>query len=447
MKKIILIGSVSLIVVLVGVYFFFFRGNPELDKAIKSLNAQNWEMASAKLKEIIYDNESDNTAKGLLLYAQTRQYCDEKKIKTFDRFVSECYPNMVRIKELLYESKLNELGYLSQKDKDLYMKDSKDLRKQLSNISIPTENMNDVRDILKAICKTGVSKLKLSQGDEIDQALFSFLLAGDSFFGNEDSGVKLIKIAKLNTGAQRLFNLCGKDFVNDLKKESRNDESLIGEYSKYLVIHSQLKNEITEIFKNHPRMQSAYTNVNERNPRLTFWATYLNNSIFFNDDIFDDYLKILEQNNKAGLDVEVSLLDKNNIVSLYFYDPVQQKYFSRFYNFIDNQLSLITFKENGNTRTEFTNAVSPVLFDCCNAKNILQVYSRTIEKKTAIREEQRYNAQKYYNGWGYSGGYEAVRVPYEYELVNADYSNYSLNKDKAEYSSNVNISKNDMEGD
>lgn len=451
MKTKVLLVSIAAIIIIVGGYFLFFSGNQELDKVLKSLNAQNYDMAAAKLKEMLYDDENNLEAKGLLIYAQARLAFEEKGIKTYKKAINVTFPNLLRMKSLLYQNRLNELGYLNQKDKEHFLKDSKDYRQQLSKIGVTTEDMNELESILKEIASIGAEKLKISQGDEVDQAIYSFILAGNSFFGNKESGTNLLKIAKLNDQATPLFLFCGEGFVEDLEKEAQNDQSLFGNIAKHLVAKRKIQEIIPELIDKYPKMQSAYTNLAEENYSLakSLSTDYTNNAIFFDGGVFDDYIKILENNQKAGIDVSIYLEENNNIISVYLFDPTQSKYISRFYSFIDKDLSLINFTENGSVKSEFINASAPVrLYQYDDKKSEFMLATDKMIKKTRYRTQEKYNPQKYYSQYyGYTGGYDYVQVPYESEELGTSTKTFKLFKNKADMISEYDPSIPDYENE
>lgn len=423
-----------LVVVLVCGYLLL-RPDPEMTKVVKNLNSQNWDMAIAKLKEMIYDDENNLNAKGLLFYAQTRKYCEENNIKTSKKAMEYFFKNLAAIHQLVFLNKLNESNYLNNTDRENFLRDSKELRKQLAQYSIPTENMQDVEQLLEKVCKMGVDQFKISFGDEIDQTLYAMLLAGNSFFGDKESGEKLVKLAKANEDIQPLFLICGEDFAETLRKEAKNDQSLISDYAKYVVIKSLLKEELSGIFANHGKLQSATVNLEDSKSQINLYCQFKNNQIFFDNVTFDKYLEILEKNMKAGIDVSINLNDNNNIIALYGYDPVSKKYFTKFYSFMENELLPIEFAGNGSKKDEFYYADSPIRVHSYDKKNnhIILATDKVVTKQ-GFKTESRYNSQKYYSSYyGFYGGYEYVEVPYEYQDVESMYQAYSLNKNKANY--------------
>ena len=438
MKPKIYLLIIAVIILFFTVYFLFLKGDSEIEKVIKSLNAQNYEMAVAKLKELLYEDEENNEAKALLLYAQVRKTFDEEGVKTFKKALNIALPNLIKIRNLIYQNKLNEVGYLNKKDKEQFLRDSKDYRQQLAKHGITTQDMNELEELLKNLCQIGVSNLKLSQGDEVDQTLYAILLAGNSFFGNKESGTNLLKLAKLNEDAVPLFVFCGEEFNNDLQKELENDETLFGDIAKHLVIKFLVQNEIKKLFNEYPKMQSAKDNLSETNYSLSsyLYVDYKNNQIFYDKNIFSSYLDILEQNSKAGIDVKVNLYENNNIVCLYFYDIKGKRYVSKFYSFLDNNLTSIDFNETGSTKKEFFNEKSSVRFASYNKENSqITIVTDKVIKKTGYRSEQRWNPQKYYSSYNrlYQGGYDYVNVPYEYDDISNSGKIYLLNKDKADF--------------
>lgn len=430
--KYFLIGG-SVLITMVAL-FFLFKPESDIDKAVKSLNAQNYDMAISKLKEIIYDDETDYQAKGLLLYAQARKYFEENEINSFKKAMNVSFVNLLQIKKLIYQMKLSEKGLLTGDEKKEYVKNSKDLRKQFMGYSIPTEDMFEIEKIFELVCEVGVDELRLSQGDDIDQALYAFLLAGNSFFGNKESGEKLIKLAKMNEDAQPLFFICGSNISESLKKEIKNDESLVSKYAKYLFIQVAMKDKIGELFEKHNKMRSAIkeliekepTNYSSVAPRIVF----KNAEIFYEKGLFDDYLQYSEINKNVGVDVSIYLYEDNSFVASYIFDPRSNKYITKFYCLVETELNEINFD---NKFLEFSSKDYPITIEEYDEKTqILKLASHKKVKKTGIRTEERYNSQKYYSSWyGYSGGYDYVQVPYEYEDIENDIKTYSLNKDKA----------------
>jgi len=441
-NRLVILIAAAVVIAAFCVYYFIFRGNPDLEKVTKSLNAHNWDMATAKLKEMIYEDENNNDYKGLLLYAQTRKYLEDNNITTFEKVMNTCFQNLVTIKELIYQNKLNDLGYLNQKEKEKFKSNSKELRKQLAKNGIPTENMKDVESILSQACKIGSSAIKLSQGDEVDQALYGFLLAGNSFWGDVESGEKLMKLGKLNENAQPLFILAGSKFTGVLEKELKNDQSLLNQYTKAILIRSLLKNEVSQIFTNNPKTVSCISALEEDSSEIAkyLYVTFDNAKVFYDENIFPEYLKILEQNNKAGIDVGIYLYKENNIVALYSYLPAQKKYCSRFYNLYGGQLLPIQFSQNGNNKSDFWRSESPVRLLDYNEKNSeITLGADKVEKKTASKLEERYNPKKFYNPYyGFTGGYEYVPVNYTYNELETNRIIYSLNRNKADYVSESN---------
>jgi len=440
------------VIVLIAVYFLFFKGNSEIEKAIKSLNAQNYDMAVSNLKELLYDDEENIEAKSLLLYAQVRKSFEEQNIKTFDKAFRISVPNFVVMKNLIYQNKLNKEGSLKQKERERFLETSKNLRKQLSEQGIVTNDLDELESLLKNLCKLGSENFKIAQGDEVDQALYAFILAGNAFFGNSESGVNLMKIAKLNNDAIPLLSLCGETIVDELKEELKNDETLFGDISKLLVIKHLVQEEVKSFFKQNNKIQSAKDNISEKNSRLSsnLWVQYQNNQIFFDENIFPSYLEILQSNSKAGIDIGVFLYNNNNIISFYFYNPIKKQYVTKFYSFLNNNLSSINFRENGKSKSEFFNEENPIRFLSYNQdKSELTVATDKTIKKTGYRTEQRYNPQKYYNQYfrSYTGGYDYVNVPYEYEDISYTSKTYNLNKDKADFISEYNFEDEQYDGE
>jgi hypothetical protein len=425
------------VVVLAIIYFLFLSGDSEIGKVYKSLNAQNFESASNRLKEILYDDEDNVEAKALLFYSKTREYFEDERIRSYGGVLEVTIPNLLAAKGLIYQNKLNEAGYLSEKDKKQFLKDSKDYRHQLSRAGVPTEDMTELTTMLETLCDIGIDRLKIVHGDEVDEAIYACLLAGNSFFGDKQSGSDLMKLSKTNDKTFILFYLCGEEFIDDLKKETENEQSLYADVAKHIVAKSLITNEVQNIFDKYTRMESAITNLRRSSNKIanSFYVDYMNNMLFFNGVNFDDYMEMLEKNNKAGVDISIRLFNNNNIISVYFYNPPQKKYVSRFYSFLDNKISLIAFKENGLEKTEFISDNSPLrFFSYDQNKSEISIASDKSVKKTGYRTEERYNPKKYYDSYyGYSGGYDYVSVPYEYEDVSYSTKTYNLNKDKADF--------------
>lgn len=428
MKKYVVPVSVGILVLIIATYFLFFKSSSDLSKVLKNINAQNWDMAVANLKEILYEDENNTEAKGLMLYAQTRKYFDEHRVATYERAMEYCYSNLFQLKYLHYQNILNEKGFLSSRDKEYFLNNSKELRQQLTKHSISTEDMTEVTNVIKDLCSIGTKEMKLAQGDELDQALYSFLLAGNSFFGDKESGTNLLKIAKLNDKAQRLFWLCGKEFVNDLREELKNDQTMINQYSKFIVIRALLKPELETLFGANDRLESAKESLQDKDADFyrSLNVDYSNNQIFFDPNLFENYLDVLEKNNKAGIDVAVSLSNTNNIVALYGYIPSKKQYFSRFYNFVDNQLLPINFSVNKNSKIDFYSENAPIRLNYYNADN--NEITLSFDKKI---KTQRTRSESIWNE--YTRTYDYKFTPYESVELETNSEVYSLNKDKSAY--------------
>jgi len=428
MKKYVVPVSVGIIVLIIASYFLFFRGSSDLSRVIKNINAQNWDMAVANLKEILYEDENNTEAKGLMLYAQTRKYFDEHRVTSFDMAMDYCYSNLAQLKNLYYQNLLNEKGFLNSRDKEYFLNNSKELRQQLTKYSISTEDMTEVTNIIKDLCSIGTKEMKLAKGDEVDQALYSFLLAGNSFFGDKESGTNLLKIAKLNERAQQLFWLCGKNFVDDLREELKNDQSMINQYSKFIVIRALLKPELETLFRNNDRLESAKETLQDKDSDLSrsLYVNFSNNQIFFDPNLFENYLEVLEKNNKAGIDVAVATSNTNNIVALYGYIPSKRQYFSRFYNFTDNQLLPISFSMNKNNKIDFYNENAPIRLYNYNPDN--NELTLCVDKKIKV---QRTRSESLWNAYTYRYDYKII--PYTAEELESNSEIYTLNKDKASY--------------
>lgn len=444
MKKKILLIAIPNIILIIGflIYWFVFRPNPEIEKAIKSLNSQNWDVAISKMKEVLFEDENNIEAKAILIYANYRKYCEDNKLTDFEKVINNSFENVYNTRQLYFKDKLNDLGFLSKKEKEDFIKESKKIRKYLAKFNVTTDDIKSVFDIAKKGCEMGVNYLQLSQGDEVDQALYSYILAGNSFFGNSKSGKDLIKIAKLNDKAQILFLLCGKEFINDIKIEADNDQSLFGSYAKYLMISSLLKDDLNELFNDYPRLESALNKLEDIEYKPLKVKKYLynfrfsKNKIFYNDLLFEDYLKILEKNNKAGLDVDYIIRDDLSIISFYGYDPKSQKYISRFYVYAKNNFSRIEFKEGDKKYYEFQSDSTLYRLDNYDDKsNELTICSDFVKLVDDYKYEERWNPKKKYYPYldYYLGGYEYVKVPYKREEFNSNKKIFVINNNIADF--------------
>lgn len=441
-KKYIFIALFAVIIILgLIVYWIFIRPNPEIEKAIKSLNSQNWDVAISKMKEVLFEDENNIEAKAILIYANYRKYCEENKLTDFEKVIENSFANVYKTKLLYFQDKLNERGFLDKNDKESFIKESKKIRKYLSQFNVTTDDIKDVFEIAKIGCRLGVDNLKLLQGDDVDEALFSYLLAGNSFFGDKKSGQDLIKLAKLNEKAQIMFLLCGTKFIDDIKKEAENDQSLFGRYAKSLVISSLMRDQINSFFNDYPRLESALSKLAEiefepmKEKPYLYNFSFDKNKIFYNENLFDDFLKILEKNNKAGLDVDYLIEDDLSLISFYGYDPKSKKFITRLYSFNNKEISKIEFKESDKKYFEFQADSSIYRLDNFNLKkNEITICLDNIKYVDDYEYEVRWNPKKYYSRYldEYSGGYEYVEVPYKRKEFNSEKKVFVLNNSIAD---------------
>ncbi|HPN38680.1 MAG TPA: SH3 domain-containing protein [Melioribacteraceae bacterium] len=401
-KKIGIISGGAVILLILG-YFVYQYLNNDLSKVIKNLNAQNWDMAIANLKEIIFDDETNSEAKALLVYAQTRKYFDEHNISKFDHVIYYGYESARTLKQMYYYNVLNEKNYLKDKDREFFLMKSKDIRKFMLPYGINTENFDEIVGIIKNLCELGAKEFKLNKGDEVDLGIYALLLAGNSFFGDIESGKELIRIARLHESAQRLLVFCDQNIKDDLEKEITNEQSLLNEDIKSFLIPPLLKPEIEKILSSYNRVESAKDNLNDQDSYLYgyFYPDFVNNSIFFNQSLFESYLQSLEKYNKTGIDVKYIFNDKTNIIAIYGYLPKMQKYFTKVFNYQNRKLSTIKFND-GQKETEviFTqNMPLNISFeynDVINKQYItLYSYKKTIKYESRMEEFYNQNTYRY----------------------------------------------------
>lgn len=444
MKKKYIFTAIPIVIIILGTVFYwiFLRPNPEIEKAIKSLNSQNWDVAISKMKEVLFDDENNIEAKAILIYANYRKYCEENKITDFEKVIENSFENVYKTKLLFFQDKLNDRGFLNKKDKVNFIENSKKIRKYLAQFNVTTDDIKAVLEIAKRGCELGVDYLKLSQGDEVDQALHSYFLAGNSFFGNSNSGQNLIKLAKLNDKAQIMFLLCGTKFINDIKKEAENDQSLFGRYAKYLVISSLLKDQINSFFNDYPRLESALSKLEDiefepmKEKKYLYNFSFDNNEIFYNENLFENFLNILEKNNKAGIDVDYLIRDDLSVISFYGYDPKSQKFITRLYSFNNKDVSRIEFKETDKKYFEFLSDSSLYRLDDFDVKaNELTVSLDYIKLVDDYKYEDRWNPKKNYYPYldMYTGGYDYVKVPYKRREFKSYKKIFALNNNTADF--------------
>jgi len=426
-RKIAIIIAVLVLLTIAYWGYSKYSYSSKIETITACLHANDFDMAIQKTKDLIYDNEDDNVAKALMLYARTREYFYEKKITSAKSAIRVSLNNLLTIKKLIFQSELFEKGLLDIKERQEFLQNKQDLLLQLRKNSISYMNLEDIEASLQYLCEMGITELNLAYGDEIDQVLHAFLLAGSAYFGNEQSADKLIDLIYSNSSYDEILHLAGIEIAPILKKKSETLKLPLTPTAKYIISKHAIKEILPTLFEKFNKMQCATSRLADREDfqKLRYMShkiSYKNNDLFYEKGLFDKFLEFRTQNPKFGLNASIflvkdNLLNKNSsFIGLYFFDPVAKKYVSKFYTLTGNSVKELKIDYD---ETYMDVANSPVIIvDFNQDESYLELVSYQVKRETRYKSEYVYNSQKHYNSYyGYSGGYEYVNVPYTVDVM------------------------------
>lgn len=418
-KTIIILSSVGIVVFLVIGFLAYSILFNSLSKPLKQIKVHNWDIAIAQLKEIIYDDENNNKAKGLLVYASLRKQFEEEGVRSFNDVFSALIDDANTLRILYFYNELNKKNLLIGADKIEFFEESKKIRKELLDYyNINTESFDDVVEMVESISKLGIQYFDLAKGDEVDRGIYAFLLAGNSFFGDNRSNEELVKLSHSYRKAAKLFRFCNEDMQDLMIKERYNVGYLIPDYSFFLF--PLLKSELEPIFRKNDRFESAIKNVEKTN--FYFKPQYQINGIFFNHFLFDTYVYMLKKDINNGVDVNFYEVGNHIFVVIYGYIPKMKQYVTMAYVLNGDKLNKITFNNNlGETVNIYTkNEPIDIRFRLNDTRNNIVIelkkYVKTIENE--VRPEIVYNP--------YLGSYQYRENSYQVERIKPDIKTYTL---------------------
>jgi len=212
----------------VGIYYWLTRPNLHLVAGRNYLTIKEFESAELEFKLCLEDNENNQDAAALLVYAHVRRLIDESEIdpEVLRPRLTEWIENDLAKIVLSGRFKLN----LSPDDKSRWQKQIRDERERLRNevrdLRIHTDTWADTLKLGHRALVL-INELEVDSDDEYDwyfHALTTSLLALE---GDQDKTQELVALAVENPEAAVFLHFAGIGILEPLRVELSNKESLL----------------------------------------------------------------------------------------------------------------------------------------------------------------------------------------------------------------------------
>lgn len=464
-KTCLIIGAVLLQIVFVLITVYFIQATP-YNKVIAKLNDRNWSGAQDMCRSMLWKNPHNHKYLGLLLYANIRYKWDLDIEEYINELAESDHGEINAILRENYQLHAIFLEALAMEntrfilDNGLYTGEDnpeEDLRGYLQwindSFSSDFQSIEDLVNAIKYLSKIGVSRLKLREGDMIDNIYHNCFLVVQSSLGNSKADKILMKKYNSDSSVVGLFPYCGAGMQKPLKKLLQSDPD-ISELQGAFVYLAIMKatDMIKKMHDRYPKVtdighyiHSEEVEEKERDSRLDAFRAWMTaNSKWINEKWNVYYLKqlrsVLKDNMHFGM--EVSLLQHEEevapiLLTLTAYDTWSSKFVMWPFVYHEGEFVPLTFTDQS---TPISSDYMVTLYQPGSGSSGEVFFMGAIKSQSEEyqKTEQRYNPKKnkFFDQWTgryeYYGGYEYVTVSsFRRTRVLTENGKYQLNGTKA----------------
>lgn len=425
------------LLILLGVWFgyrHFTSENPNFSAGKQHLIAGNFDDASSAIRLAIQEQPDNRQAKGLLLYALTRQKLESDESRIDDMPLEDVYLSnfMLTYTAFQLERSLEFFGEPDlKKELSAGVKRFKDeLRKSFTENRVPMRDWDDYQASYKAAARA-IYNLKINTDNKVDvraKDVASAILASD---GDTSATKYLVERCAQDPDILPLTAVAGPIVEKILQEEVRKESTFINEEGVAALSFLKLRKVLIDFIDRN----GEFRLVKRADLPAEQKDLVESESRLFQTSQPEVQLMLLDAANQSTVKFDPSTVSiqltgpaSTPIAVVSGYNPEKRRFFTQALVFVDGEYrnlmlssatdGLLVSELPSGQRVSWDEEKSQLRVAIDRIQKVIKTRAEErLRPVTRYRQEQRYDPDLYQ---GY-GGYEYVQVPYEdYETYKKD---------------------------